>query len=75
MIRVNVYLDIDSFILLDKVDYEDVWVSLIPTKYEKISISVPLVVMKSIDEKNEIALISKYKMNRYFEKDVKEVME
>lgn len=59
MIRVNVYLDIDSFILLDKVDDEDVWVSLIPTKYEK----------------NEIALISKYKMNRYFEKDVKEVME
>jgi chorismate mutase len=65
MIRVTTYVDIGTLLLLTERNEDDIAVSLVKTEHEKIEVQIPIEVIKYFDEANELAIVSKWKYERY----------
>ena len=65
MITVTTYVDMGRLLLLNERNDDDIAVSLVETEHEKITLQIPLEFIKYFDETNELAIVSKWKYNRY----------
>lgn len=67
MIMVTAYVDMETLSKLSSINEEDVVVTLTKTIHESVTVQIPLSIIKSIDEEDEIAVVSKFKYARYFQ--------
>lgn len=67
MIMVTAYVDMATLLELQETNEKDVMVALTKSEHENIKVQIPLSIIKSIDEEDEIAVVSKFKYARYFQ--------
>ena len=67
MIMVTAYVDMETLLELQETNEKDVMVALTKSEHENIEVQIPLSIIKSIDEEDEIAVVSKFKYARYFQ--------
>lgn len=65
MITVTTYVDMETLLLLNERSDDDIAMGLVETHHEKIALQIPLEIIKYFDETNELAIVSKWKYNRY----------